>query len=157
MEKAATRRSPAQDPRALAKLVKFEYTDRTVPDYSRRLLQYVAKCAAVCGPISKIMSSSSTSDNRLDFSAADSENSLPQTTSTGPGYPALRLRLFDQALCLGNQISFDQRFADIVTRRSDKGIGNPAAGNQLIDDVRKRFQHGQLGRHLGAANDGNHG
>ncbi|MNF96709.1 hypothetical protein D3C84_795050 [compost metagenome] len=44
-----------------------------------------ANCAAVCGPMSRIMSSSATSAISLTVAAALSANSLATTTSTGSG------------------------------------------------------------------------
>ncbi|MNG16727.1 hypothetical protein D3C84_1006650 [compost metagenome] len=44
-----------------------------------------ANWAAVCGPMSRIMSSSATSLMSLTVAAADSANSLATTTSTGSG------------------------------------------------------------------------
>src|SRR5690554_6714540 len=47
--------------------------------------KYSAKALAVSGPISKIISSASTSSTLLRVATAVSENSLPQTTSVGNG------------------------------------------------------------------------
>ncbi len=49
---------------------------------------------------------------------------------------------------------FAQRLADILAHGFQESVGDTAADHQLIDLLRQAFQHGQLGRNLGAADDG---
>ena len=49
-----------------------------------------ASCAAVCGPMSRIMSSSATSSAALTVASASAPKDLAQTTSTGIGTSAPR-------------------------------------------------------------------
>ena len=57
-------------------------------------------------------------------------------------------------LCGGNQIFFIERLAHRMTRRRQEGVGDTTTDHQLVDHIRQRFQHFQLGGHLGTTNDG---
>ena len=47
-----------------------------------------------------------------------------------------------------------QRAADIDSGRSEKRIGKAAADDEHVDFLKERFEHRQLGGHLGARHDG---
>ena len=55
---------------------------------------------------------------------------------------------------LVNEIGLGKRLADFLASSKQEGIGDAAADNQLVDLGGQTFQHGQLGRDLGTADDG---
>ncbi len=55
-----------------------------------------------------------------------------------------------------NQITLGERLADLLARGEQEGVGDTAADDQLIHLGREAFEHGQLGRDLGTADDGEH-
>ena len=57
-------------------------------------------------------------------------------------------------LGLVDEVVFGERFADLLARSEQEGVGDAAADDQLIDLVGEAFEDGQLGRHLGATDDG---
>ncbi|MCY1529351.1 hypothetical protein D9M68_644900 [compost metagenome] len=60
----------------------------------------------------------------------------------------------DHGAGLVDLIGFGQRLADGQAGGEHEGIGDAAAHDQLVDLVGQRLQDGQLGRHFGAAHDG---
>ena len=52
-----------------------------------------------------------------------------------------------------NQIRLGQRFADVFALCQQKGVGDAAANDQLIDFVGQVFQHREFGRNLAAGNN----
>jgi hypothetical protein len=70
--------------------VELEHADRAVPDDGAGGLELSASMAAVCGPMSRIRSSSATSVAALTVAGASAAKALAQTTSTGIGTAAPR-------------------------------------------------------------------
>jgi hypothetical protein len=69
---------------------------------------------------------------------------------------AARGHLGDQRLGGRDQVGFAQRLADVLAGGGQEGVGDAAADHQLFALLGQRFQHGQLGGNLGAADDGDH-
>src|SRR5690554_7681864 len=80
--------------------------------------KYSAKALAVSGPISKIISSASTSSTLLRVATAVSENSLPQTTSVGNGIDTFSISFLAAGIKSGS-------YSDLPT-------GLPAAAKKVL-------------------------
>ncbi len=111
--------------------------------------------SAESGPMSRIISSSDTAPTGFTSASALAENCVATTTSVGMGMTMPRLlRLLEQALADVQHGRLVQRLADIEAQRREKGIGDAAAHDHLIDLAQQGFQHRELGGYLRAGDDG---
>src|SRR3569832_1961471 len=139
---------------ALAELVELEYADRAVPDDGAGVLLNLGEDLrglgtdvedhVVVGDFTHLLQLGGRRFGEL-FAA--------HHVARHRDVAAARAGLLGKLPGLRDQIIFAQRFADLVAGRGDEGVGNAAAHDQLIDDLRQRFQHGELGRHLRTADD----
>ena len=53
-----------------------------------------------------------------------------------------------------HEFGFGERLADALARGEQTGVGDAAADDELVDLLGERLEDGELGRDLGAANDG---
>ena len=103
-----------------ANCVELEHADRAVPDDGAGALRSARPaCAAVCGPMSRIRSSSATSADGLDGRRrVGGERPWRTTTSVGIGTSAPRAFIASMiALRFADQVGFGQRLADRAGRR----------------------------------------
>jgi hypothetical protein len=66
---------------------------------------------------------------------------------------ALALGQGEDALRLLDQVALEQALADAVALGDEEGVGHAAADEQRVDLRQQVLEHGQLARHLGAADD----
>ena len=105
---------------ALGERVELEHADRAVPDDGAGLRERSrASARAVCGPMSRIMSSSADVVDRLDRRRRVGRERLgATTTSAGIGTSAPRAFIASMiALRLADQVGLGQRLADRLARR----------------------------------------
>jgi hypothetical protein len=107
--------------------------------------------------MSKIMSSSATAPAVLGHGGLVGIELLAANHIDGDrDGGATRGHLGDQGLGGWDQVGFAQRLADVLAGGGEEGIGDTAADHQLLAFFGQRFQYGQLGGDLGAADDGDH-
>ena len=94
--------------------VKLKHPHRAIPDNRPARASYV-RIGQPFRSISKIMSSSSTSDTGLIIAGVSAENAFPTTTSVGTGISPPRRRLVNKRFRLIDKISLNQRIADGIT------------------------------------------
>ena len=127
------------------------------PDRSRRSFRRSrssrSKLATVCGPMSRIRSSSATSSIVLIAGAASAANAFAHTTSTGTG--TLPGNSLEDRPRLVDQIRLGERLADAPAGREHERVGDAAADDQRVDLCGERAQDRQLRRHLRAGDDRN--
>ena len=142
--------------RAVGERVELEHADRAVPDDGAGALRAArASAVAVCGPMSRIMSSSCTSCARLDRRCVSrARTPSPHHHVHGQRHlRAARLHHHHDLLRLGDQVGLGERLADRQARGEQEGVGDAAADDQLVDLLRERLEDGELGRDLGAGDD----
>jgi hypothetical protein len=138
-------------------LIELEHPDRAVPDDGPRLGDDLGQLLGgfgsdvedhvVFGDIGDVLG-----DGRLvlvELLAADHVDRDRDAR-------AARRHLLHQRLGRGNQVMLAERLADRIPGCGEEGVGDTAADHELIDLLGQGLQHGQLGRDLGSADDGDH-
>ena len=114
-----------------------------------------AIASAESGPMSRIMSSADTWRTSLTSASAFAENSVRHHHIRRHGNDdAALFRLLEQAPADVEHVGFVQRLAHVEAQSRKKGIGDAAADDELIHLAQQGFQHRELGRDLGAGDDG---
>ena len=139
---------------AAGERIELEHADRAVPDDGAGACAMIARsAAAVCGPMSRIMSSAVDVRDRLQRRRrASAANSLAHDDVDRAAAPcpesAARI-----AFASPTRSGSASDLPIVQAGREHEGVGDAAADDQRVDLRGERLQDRELGRDLGAGDD----
>src|SRR5450830_856365 len=144
--------SLGQDLGAVAELVEFEHADRTVPeDGLRRLQQFSEVRGGLRADIQDHVVSSNVGNQFHGRHGA-----LGELLGHHHVHWQRNADLGGDGAGGIEQVRLVEGLAHRMTGRSEEGVGDAATDDQLVADLAQAVEHVELGRDLGAGNDGGH-
>src|SRR5215472_7290378 len=138
--------------RAFAELLELEYADRAVPDDGARGLDERAAAVGAVGPdVENHLVGAHLGDRTHVGVRGGGELLADHHVARQRDLRAACPRLVHEAAGDVEHLRLVQRLADRPAGSREKGVGDAAADDQLVDSLEQRFEHRELGRDLRAA------